>query len=177
MRRDRRLRQIETRDFTASEGFSLPEDFGGLIDLYHDGSTHYGRIKIVDPEELSERKLRHGDTGVPRYVAVIDSAGTQTLRFAPEPSGTYTLRMVYESELAALDDDEQTTNWLLDAAPDLYLQACMVEANLYLLDAPEAAVWDQRYTAGAEAFKQDKIRRTYGGSLTPRPRNVIGEAL
>jgi hypothetical protein len=174
LQRDRRIRQTSYRSFTAAEGYTLPDDFNGLIDLYHDGASQFGRIKLVSPSELSERKLRHGDTGVPRWVAVIDEADSQSLYFAPEPSGTYTLKMKYEAEIEHLSATIPT-NWLLAQAPDLYLWACLSVAEGFLQEDSRVQLWKSEYEQAADEFERNKKRREYSGPLTPRPANIIGE--
>lgn len=174
MRRDKRLRETGVLDFTAAEDYALPAAFKILKELYHDGANHYGRIVSVSPSELSERKLRHGDTGIPRFVAVMDTSGGRTLRFAPEPSGTYTLRMEYEQQVDALSDTN-TSNWLLQTAPDLYLWASLSAAEGFLQEDARISIWKQEYEQAANEFKADKDRREFGGSLAPRPRHIIGE--
>lgn len=176
MKRDSRLREVSELSFTAAEGYSLPTYFKSVIDLYHDGATAFGRIKIVDPDELSNRKLNHGDTGVPRFASVIDLSSGKLLRFAPEPSGTYTLKLVFDTELDPLTDSN-TSNWLLDQAPDLYLFATLAEAEAYLQEDQRVQMWLARYEDAANRWRKNKDRQAYGGSLTPRPSNVIGEAL
>lgn len=172
--RDGRLREIATLDFAAAEGYALPTSFKAMQDLYHDGASQYGRLILVSPSELSERKLRHGDTGVPRFFSVIETSSGRTLRFAPEPSGTYTLRMVYEAEVDALSDSN-TSNWLLAAAPDLYLWAALSAAEGYLQEDSRVDLWKREYDQAANEYRKDKDRRQYAGSLTPRPRYIIGE--
>lgn len=178
MRRDLRLRNVQVLDFAAAEDYELPSTFKALIDLYHDGAGNYGRIMMVSPGELSERKRRHGNLGVPAFVAVIDgdpSANLHTLRFAPEPSGSYTLRMTYEGNLVSLTDTPDDENWLLTEAPDLYMWATLACAEGYLQEDERIALWKKQYEEAADEFKRNADRREYGGPLTPRPSHVIGE--
>lgn len=177
MRRDLRLRNIGSLDFSASEEYALPSAFKALVDLYHDGTVSYGRIKIVSPGELSERKARHGNSGVPLFAAVVDGdadANLHYLRFAPEPSGTYTLRMLYETDLISLSDTE-TTNWLLVDAPDIYLYAALANAEGYLQEDERVNLWKQQYEQAANEFERNAKSREFGGALTPRPSHIIGE--
>ncbi len=174
--RDRRLVEIGTLDFSASEDYALPDSFRAVRELYHDGASQYGRLKSVAPGELSERKLRHGDTGIPRFFSVIETVSGRTLRFAPEPSGTYTLRMIYDVGLDALSDSN-ASNWLLVSAPDLYLWAALSCAEGYLQEDDRVALWKQEYDQAAKEYKKDKDRRQYSGPLTPRPRHIIGEGV
>lgn len=174
LQRDTRLKQTTARSFTAAENYELPSDFNGLLELYHDGASQFGRIALVSLGEIAERKRRHGDTGVPRFVAVIDEADTQYLRFAPEPSGTYTLRMTYDTEIEPLSDTV-ATNWLLAQAPDLYLWACLSVAEGFLQEDERVALWKSEYEQAADEFAKNKKRREYSGPLTPRPTTIIGE--
>ena len=176
MRRDVRLRQLQVLDFTASEEYVLPTTFKALVDLYHDGTTHFGAINVVSASELGNRKRLHGDQGVPRFAAVIDggAASEHYIRFAPEPSGTYPLRMTYEASLDALSDSN-TTNWLLEQAPDLYLFASLSVAEGYLQEDQRVALWKNEYEQAATEFKHNKAHREYGGRLTIRPTTILGE--
>jgi len=168
------LREIGELDFLAAENYALPGAFKSLKDLYHDGASQYGRIVQVSPGELSERKRRHGDTGVPRFVAVIEVSSGRKLRFAPEPSGTYTLRMIYEQQVDFLSD-ANTSNWLLQSAPDLYMWASLSAAEGFLQEDSRVDLWKKEYEQAANEYRLDKKKREWGGPLTPRPRNVVGE--
>lgn len=174
MGRDKRLREIGTLDFVASEDYALPSNFKAMKELYHDGASHYGRLALVSPAELSERKLRHGDTGVPRFFSVIETVSGRTLRFAPEPSGTYTLRMIYEQNIDALADGN-TSNWMLVSAPDLYMWAALSVMEGFLQEDSRVALWKQEYDQAAKEYRRDKDRREFAGPLTPRPRMIVGE--
>ena len=173
MNRDTRIRQVSSRDFTATEEYALPADFRKLISLYHDGASQFGPINMVGLNELPLFKAMHGDTGVPQYAAIVDLASGSLMRFAPEPSGTYTLRMTYETQIAPLSDSV-TTNWLLDAASDLYMWASLCEAEGYLQEDSRIAVWSQRYEDAARHYKKDVDNREFGGRLIARPSKSIG---
>jgi hypothetical protein len=177
MRRDLRLRNIQVLDFTASEQYALPSTFKATVDLYHDGGDNWGRIKMVSPGELSERKARHGDLGVPLFASVIDGpddANQHYLRFAPEPSGSYSLRMIYEGDLESLSDSN-TTNWLLDSSPDIYLWATLACAEGYLQEDERVGLWKKEYDQAVNEFERNQKAREHSGPLTPRPTHIIGE--
>lgn len=179
MGRDVRLRHLSVLDFTAVEQYELPVTFKAMIDLYHDGADRFGAIKIVGAGDLGNMKSRYGDTGVPAYAAVIDgpaSTDQHYIRFAPEPSGNYPLRMTYEAALDALSDIN-TSNWLLSGAPDLYLFASLSEAEGYLQEDERVALWEQKYAQGANEYKLNRSRREYGGRLVAMPSAVIGEGV
>ena len=170
-----RIRRIQTKDFNATEEYALPSDFKSMVELYHDGPSVFARIPIVSLGEISERKRRHGNLGQPMFASVVDGPSSEHhIRFAPEPSGTWALRMTYESSLVALSDSA-TENWLLTAAPDLYLFSTMSEAELFLQEDERVAIWEKKYAQAADEFEKDQDRRQYSGPLTPRPAHIIGE--
>jgi hypothetical protein len=171
--RDVRLRQIGVRDFVAVEDYPLPNDFKAVSALYHDGSTYYGGLGIVTPAELASAKAMHGDTGVPLCAAVVTDSDPPTLRFAPEPSGTYTLRMTYERKIDKLSD-ENTSNTLLAEAPDIYLYAVLSEAEGYLQEDQRVALWEQKLAAALSDYRKNKDRQEFGGQLARRPLRAIG---
>lgn len=173
LRRDSRLQQVVSRDFTAEEGGNLPSDFKAMRELYLDTDSYRGALLMVSADELSLIKGKTGSTGVPRYAAVIATAGTPTIRYAPAPGGDYTLRMTYDSLLDALSDTN-ASNWLLDAAPDLYLFASLSAAEGYLQEDQRVALWKQEYEQAAREYKIDSDRRSFSGRLTPRPRQNMG---
>jgi hypothetical protein len=75
---------------------------------------------------------------------------------------------VYYAAIDALSDDE-TTNWLLTAAPDLYLAASLAEIYLLNLEEERAAVWTSKANALIEELNtQDKRDRFSGNSLVVR---------
>lgn len=157
----------------AAEEYALPSDYKSIVSLYHDGASYYGGIKVVEPEELADRKTQLGDTGVPSYVAVITATEPPTLRFAPEPSGTYTLRLVYERQLDPLSDSN-TDNQLLTDAPDIYLYAALSEAESYLQEDERVQLWESKLEAAVKQYKINQDRKEFGGRLVARPRRMIG---
>jgi hypothetical protein len=50
---------------------------------------------------------------------------------------------LYYQTIPALSDDN-TTNWLLTAHPDLYLAASLAEANAFLLNPEHATLWAEK---------------------------------
>lgn len=175
MRRDKRLREISTLEFTAAEDYGLPPYFKAVQELYlDDGSNYFNRMIEVGAAELAERKRRHGNLGQPHWFAVIETSSGRTLRFAPQPSGTYKLQLIYETELDALSTSN-TSNWLLAAAEDLYLWASLSVAEGYLQEDERVGLWKSEYEQAADEYLKDKKHRQFGGPLIPRPSSIIGE--
>ena len=171
---DPRLRQIGVRSIVAAENAALPSDFRTIVSLYHDGTSIYAPIIIVSPNELSNRK--GSGSGVPAYAAVISDTSPPTLRFAPDVSGNYTLKLTYERKIEALSDTN-TANTLLTEAPAVYLYAALSEAEGYLQEDQRVALWEAKLDAALKQYKISADRKDYGGRIVARPKNVIGSEI
>lgn len=169
-KREYRLRKVQSRTLSVSaDDTALGSDYKSLIDLYHDGSTYFGPIQIVDPSTLATKKaLTLGTTGAPEYAAVI--AGE--LRMAPVPDQSYSLKMVYDSQITPLATS--STNWLLDDAPDVYLFGSLVESAPYLRDDDRVALWESRLEKAIEQFYDSRMREEYSGTMVRKPKRPIG---
>lgn len=177
MRRDKRLRKIQTLDFAVTEEYSLPNSMKALVELYHDGATTWGEIVMVSAGKLGDLKRRYGDKGVPRFAAIIDGpigANQKLLRFAPEPSGTYSLRLTYTALLDSLSGSN-STNWLLETSPDLYLYSSLSAAEGYLQEDNRVGLWKSEYEQAADEYLADRKDQEYGGKLIARPTSILGE--
>lgn len=165
---DPRVRKMVAASLTVDEDDEdLPADFDELISLSHDGGTYYGDIEIVDPGQISALKSQYGLTGPPAYAAIIDGA---TLRFAPAPDATYTMKLVYRSTLTSI---VSAANWLLTAYPSIYLYAVLVESAPYLKDDSRLPVWESRLESLLEKLHQTTWNTEWGGTLR-RQFNPIG---
>lgn len=133
--RNRRQLTSATLTVDANGEADVPTDYAGFARC----KTTYGG-GTVDLEEVSaewmddEFPLLNG--GAPKYVAI----DGDTFRFRPVPSDSVTLR--YYAEIPALSDSN-TSNWLLELQPSLYLAAALYEHSL-LFDDPDGA---QRFAA------------------------------
>lgn len=97
-----------------------------------------GAMEYLSPEEFRERTYENY-TGTTRYFTIV---GTELgLLPAPGTDGA-TLEMVYYEQIPNLSDD-QTTNWLLNKHPDLYLYATCLQTAPYLIDDDRVGLWGQ----------------------------------
>lgn len=76
------------------------------------------------------------------------SISGSSIRISGASAGSFDV--VYKSRLVALDDTN-TSNWLLEAAPDAYLYACMAQASVMLENFTSAAI----YASQAESILSD----------------------
>jgi hypothetical protein len=87
-------------------------------------------IEYVTPQRFIQEKARYAPSGKPRFFTFV---GRQ-MRFAPVPdSGTYTAELDHYAAIPPLDD-VNTTNWLLDKYPSLYLYGSLWYAHQFVRD-------------------------------------------
>lgn len=169
--RDRRVRKhTKTTLSTTAESVALTSDFKELVSLAHDGSTYYGHIEIVDFDVLPTYKRKFGTPGPPIAAALSDR---QTIQFAPVPDQTYTLDLTYYAGFSRLGG-AVLSNWLLDDHPDIYLQACLIEAaNFFEMPEKKQQAYEE-LDRRLEELHRDTERGRYGGALTRLPARAIG---
>lgn len=138
----------------------LPSDLYRIDAWYHDGPVYYGPIHIVDSASLGEHRGRLGPTGVPAYAAIEGGRA----RFAPVPDDAYSTRMPYWRRITRLSD-ANTTNWLLEEYPSIYLYAALLEAAPFLKDDERIPVWALRLQQKIDALRARNQDLQFGGTL------------
>jgi hypothetical protein len=143
--------------------YALPDDLGSMRYLFlsTDPKT---QLYYMTPAALRDT-YSENDTGQPAVYTVENGA----LVLAPTPDGEYTINLAYNQHVPALTDTN-TTNWLLDLAPDLYLWGTLTRAEAFLKDDDRVAVWKSAEDeALAELIRYGNRRRLGAGPLQLRP--------
>lgn len=86
------------------------------------------------------RATRFTAAGKPQFFTVVG----EQLEFIPTPDTEYEGELTYYAKIPALSD-ENTSNWLLRYAPDLYVYGALVEATPFLKDDDRLNTWAQLY--------------------------------
>lgn len=95
-------------------------------------------------------------TDTPLYYA---DYSFDNLIVAPTPDQNYPFEFSYLEIVPTLGPTQQT-NWLTNHAPDLLLNATLLEALPFLQNYDQVPVWEQRYQAAVARIKtQDANRR------------------
>ena len=103
-------------------------------------------LEYVTNEAMNDLKATSSAVGKPNYYTHV---GTEIQVF-PAPDGTgYTGEVVYYAKIPPLTDSN-TSNWLLDLAPDIYLYGTLVQSAPYLRDDERTGVWVSLYKQGIE---------------------------
>jgi hypothetical protein len=98
-------------------------------------------------------------TGRPRLHAL----SGESLRVAPAPAGATDVELTYYRKLPALSAS-QPSNWLLAAAPDVYLYGSLLEAAPFLMSDERLPVWSAAFEAALRAFVDADAAGRAGGA-------------
>lgn len=142
---------------TAAATVALPSDFWGVRSIWLDTDPKV----VLDQMNFGmlQQAYAPAATGQPGNYAIHGS----TLYLGPSPDSAYSVKLAYWAKVAALSVSN-TTNWLLTAAPDIYIAASLVELYLYIVDEAQATLWEQRTAAKIAELNRDGSRRQYGGT-------------
>jgi hypothetical protein len=138
---------------------SLPAGFLAFKELRFAGDVGY----TLQPKPLEFiRAQDSSSTGDASYFAV---TGSQVVCWPP--SGP--IQGTYYTEIPNLQDN--STNWLLTAHPDLYLFAALVESALFTQDDSRIPLWAEKASALLDMAQRSDDRNQYdGGVLAIRAR-------
>ena len=123
-------------------------------------------LEYVTPDVFHAKYLGV-DTGKP----VAYTIEGNVLRFGPAPDSTYTGQFLYVGAVPALST-ASATNFLLTAAPDVYLYGSLVQAAAYFNDDNRLPIWETFYERAIDEYQRSQNRGRYSsGSLMPRTRS------
>lgn len=118
------------------------------------------RIEMTSNGALADMRAKSGNMpGMPTHYA--HTAGG--LELFPKPDAEYTIEILYYGKITVLSD-AAPTNWLLSAAPDVYLYGALVQSAPYLKDDARAAVWAGLYQNAVTNQNAASDRARYSGS-------------
>lgn len=169
--REARTRDMETALSSAiSSGvLALPASYVALKFVY----INTAPIQVLERRSAEWLYANYGyqsGSGIPTYIA---RDGTNFI-FGPYPDSTYTVKGTYYARLTAISGSG--VNALFTANPDLYLMACLAEAEMILGRDPRIAIWDAKYQRIlADVNGEDKTEDQSGSHLQIRvPLGITG---
>lgn len=120
---NRRLSNLEMEGqstASAAASMALPYDYK-LIRSVH--LNDHGPLGQLSPDDF-QKKWADDSAGQPVDYAIMSGE----LRLGPQPDASYTVTLTYVRKLVGLSAIN-TTNWLLEDNPDLYLYASLLHAE------------------------------------------------
>lgn len=150
--RVRRMESSATITMTGGEG-TLPDDYLQYREVLANGPNVYP-LRATDPN------TGQGDYPLTDYPAYFSVIGNKIKTF---PGSTVDLTLKYFAKIPALADDN-TTNWLLEHSPDVYLYGSLMEAAPFMMDDARIATWAQFYEGAMTLLRQDEEMAKYARS-------------
>ena len=158
-RRIRDYRMVKRATAEIDAGYAaVPADWLQTV-RFQLNTTPITTLEYVTPDQAAEERVRFVSSGQTRFFTVI---GKQ-FQFVPAPDGTLDGELTYYSKIPALSDEE-TSNWLLEVAPDAYLYGALMEASPYLDDAEKMNIWGGLLEQAMQALRVEGERASIGSS-------------
>jgi len=170
------VRQMEQRaiaviDLTSNqpEFIALPSDFQSMRRIRLSGVSGMPSLEFKSGKQLDDYRFGISDVaGQPRYFTIFGNE----IEIAPTPDKAYTIEMVYRRVVPPLASNDP--NWLLSAAPDLYLYGALLEAAPYLKDDGRIQTWALGFSAALSSLNNLGLTSTFNaGPMTVRASGQI----
>lgn len=141
---------------------TLPTDFWALkrFALNTSPTQH---LEVLTPDEMAYKRQTISASGRPIYVSVVGA----NFEFLPSPGSSYTGLVVYEAAIPALTVSN-TTNWLLDDHPDVYLYGCLAEASVWEQNDERAQFFEARFQRALGELNRQGQRESFGPTPVAR---------
>ena len=138
--------------------FAVPTDWQENI-RFQLNTSPITTLEYVTPDQAAEEKRLYNSSGRPAFFTMI---GDQ-FQIVPAPDSTYDAELTYYSKIPVLSDSN-TSNWLLEKAPDIYLYGALMEAAPYLDDDARIQVWGGLLEQSMNAIQIESDRAKTGSS-------------
>lgn len=163
MNRDIRHWEMENRvDGQQTQGdqyMQLPADWLETIRLHLTGDGT-SLVELISLSAMADKRANAEDqAGKPRFYAHVRGE----FELYPTPDEDTNFELLYYQKIPALSDSN-TTNWLLDYAPDVYLYGSLVHSAPYLQEDARLAVWAQMYAAAVQNLNNQSERVKNSGT-------------
>lgn len=144
----------------------LPADWLEAINLHIvDGAQPLRFITLDESDAILNAQTYTS----PAFYSLMNGA----IEIVPAPDDDIDIEMIYYGKIAALSD-QNTTNWLLTRAPDIYLYGAMSHAAPFLVDDARIPVFFSAYNARVDSLNAEAQRSLHSGSpLIQRTRRVF----
>lgn len=164
--------RLRTRDMivraeatSSNEYVQLPADWLEAINLQIvDGTSPLRFVTLDEADRIVNEK---------QYNKVVAySLMNGAIELVPAPGDDVDIEMVYYGKIPALSA-QQTTNWLLTKAPDVYLYGACLHAQPFLMDDQRMPLFATLYNSRIEALNDESVKSTHSGSpLIARARRI-----
>ena len=172
LNRDLRHWKMEVRASGQQTGgdayMQIPADWLETIRFHiTDGGTK--PLDLISRKALEDKRAGNENmSGTPRYYTHADSQ----FELYPTPNEDTNTELLYFAKIPSLSDGN-TTNWLLEDAPDVYLYGALLHSAPYLAEDERVGVWAQMYSASVSQLNnKSEMSRMSGSGLTVKIRGM-----
>lgn len=125
-------------------------------------------LDLISRAAMADKRAGAEDmTGRPEYYCMADGQ----FQLYPTPDDEYTIELLFYEKIPDLASN--STNWLLDEAPDVYLYGSLIHSAPYLQEDERAMVWAQMYAAAVQRLNESSEKaRMSGSGLTLKVRGL-----
>ncbi len=149
--------QIVRAEATSSaEYVQLPADWLEAINLHIVGGQQPLRYITLDEADIVNKEQIYVG---PHYYSLMNGA----IEIVPAPAEDIDIEMIYYAKIPALSN-QNTTNWLLTKAPDVYLYGALTHAAPFLMDDQRIPVFAQIYLTRTQALIDESQKSLHSGS-------------
>ena len=150
---------------SSAEYVQLPADWLEAINLHIvDGKQPLRFVTLDEADRIIKEQIY---TQVAAF-----SLMNGAIELVPPPGDDVDIEMIYYAKIPTLSA-QQTTNWLLTKAPDVYLYGSLLHAQPFLMDDQRMPVFATLYNSRIEALNEESMKSTHSGSpLIARARRV-----
>lgn len=157
------VRQMEQRSsatlsfgVTDAEFVLLPPDFQSMRRVRLSSVTGKPNLTFKSGTQMDEYRASNGDaTGQPQFFTIFGSE----MELVPTPDQAYTLEMVYRTVIPPLASN--TTNWLLQFSPDLYLYGTLLESAPYIKEDDRINTWGLGFKTALDGLNNLGLTSTF----------------
>jgi hypothetical protein len=165
-------RKLRTRQMIVRANATISTEYGLVPSDFLEVKSLKLQTNPVTPlqfetiDALDSLQSQYPSASKPRFFSIVGSQ----IRTIPVPDSDYTAELTYYAKLTKLSSTVDS-NWLLTAAPDVYLYGALLQAAPYLKDDARISVWATMYTSAMEDLQvADDRGATSGGALVARAR-------
>jgi len=137
----------------------VPPTWLETIRLHISGTPSY-RLELTSLDDMLQlREQSGGGSGRPTHYAHFG----ENIEVYPNPDTEYDIELMYYEKLPVLSDSN-TSNWLLEVAPEAYLYGALVHSAPYLKDDARIQVWGSLYAGAVAGVNKQADQARFGGS-------------
>ena len=120
-------------NLAAPEYLDLPTDFQTMRRVRLSGVAGKPRLGFMTRTQIDDYRYGIDNvSGQPIYFTIVGDE----MELAPTPNENFAVEIIYRANVAL-----SSTNWLLTAAPDLYLYGTLLEAMPYMEHDERVSLW------------------------------------